>query len=165
MSRLLKTPAIVFVLLAFFVSCATQRRCLEKFPIVESTIVKDSIVYRDTTLFVQLPADTVTDSIQVVLPCPQPPAFKTPKVRTSTRYASAEAWLAGDHLKVRLMLNDTLIAFVVDSAVAEKMKTVTITQAQTVREKFIPLIYKVALFVSIGFLVLAIIKVIITSLK
>jgi hypothetical protein len=48
-----------YLLIIFLLSsCVTQRRCNEKFPPRESVEVRDSIVYRDTTIII--PPDTIS---------------------------------------------------------------------------------------------------------
>ena len=157
-TTLLKLTVTVLTLGLFFTSCATQRRCLEKYPPVTTIQIKDSIAYRDTTVYVPLPADTITKDTVIVLPCPTPPDFKTPKVKARNRFASAEAWLEGNRLKLRLMQNDTTLAFVIDSALTEYKKTITVTQGHVVKEKYVPAFYKASLFISILAVVLLILK-------
>jgi hypothetical protein len=66
----MKLLFVIGLLLLTLASCVTQKRCFEKFP--PQVITKDSVVFKDTTIYVKqkivIPGDTVTltDSI----PCP-----------------------------------------------------------------------------------------------
>jgi hypothetical protein len=158
-----KWIAIAFVSVAFFQSCATQRRCLEKFPPTTTVEIRDSIAFRDTTIFVPIPADTVRDSIPIVSPCPdgQPirPEYKTKPVTVKNRWSTATAWIERGHLKIDLMTNDTTLAFVIDSAVSERVKQITINQQFVKPKKYIPNIYKFALVGLIIVIILVIAKI------
>lgn len=81
---------LLLIILSIFLltSCVTQRKCAAKFPpqITSTTIIKDSVVYRDTTITV--PGDTVTftDSI----PCPDVVYEKTQKSEKGTVKATVK---------------------------------------------------------------------------
>jgi hypothetical protein len=162
-----KASLIALTLVAFFASCVTQRKCLEKFPPVSTVDTVDHIFYRDTLVYVHLPGDTVVDSVTIDLPCPPAPANQTApqRLRVKAKYASAEAWLDGNLLKLRLMVNDTAIAHTIDSAVVERVKEITNTQAHIKPVKYVPGIYKLALIVAIFAALLLVIKVVVTSLR
>jgi hypothetical protein len=61
---------ILGFLLLLIASCATQKRCFEKFP--PQVITKDSIILKDTTIYVKqrifIPGDSVL--ISDTIPCP-----------------------------------------------------------------------------------------------
>lgn len=151
---------IVFLLLWLLIlpSCMTQRRVmnyLAAHPLPYDTVTVETIVYKDTTFYVPVPADTVIDSIKIVLPCPDVPVtYKSDTARVVGKYATAKAWIVRDRLTVKLTMNEAYIAFKVDSLAVIKSKTITITDTVTVREKYVPPFYKATLFISIIFLVI-----------
>jgi len=165
--RLFKMLAFVLMLAAFFASCVTQRKCLEKFPPVSTTDTVDHIFYHDTVVYVSIVGDTVVDSITIALPCPQPATTNQAapqRLKVKAKFASAEAWLEGNLLKLRLVVNDTLIAHTIDSAVVERVKEINTTQAHIERVKYIPNFYKLCLAITLIVGLLMIIKIV-TSLR
>jgi hypothetical protein len=164
--RSFKWAAIVLIALAFFNSCVTQRRCLEKFPPTTTTEIRDSISYRDTTIYVPIPTDTVRDSIPVECPemtpgSPAPKPKPTKPVMVKNRWSTAMAWIENGHLKLNLMTNDTTLTFVIDSAVTERMKQITINQQFVKPVKYIPKVYKIALIALIIVVFLAVLKILV----
>lgn len=162
--RSFKLAAITFVAPAIFISCATQRRCLEKFPPTTTIEIRDLITYRDTAIFIPIPADTVRDSIPIISPCPDNkpirPEFKTKPVMVKNRWSTATAWIEHGQLKLELAVNDTTLEFVIDSAVTERVKQITINQQFVKPVKYIPKVYKIALTALIIVVILAILKII-----
>lgn len=164
--RSIKWITIASIGLAFFNSCVTQRRCLEKFPPEATIEIRDSISFRDTTIYVPIPADTIRDSIAVECPeitpgSPAPKPKNTKPVTVENRWSKATAWIENGKLKLDLMTNDTTLAFVIDSAVSERVKQITINQQFVKPEKYIPKFYKIALWMLIVVFVLAVGKIIV----
>ena len=159
-SRACSFKCVLFALawLAVLPSCVTQRRVmnyLAEHPLPADTVLVEVIEWRDTTFYVPVPADTVRDSIPVVLPCPDAPvSFTSPPVQAVGKYATATAWIERGQLQIKLTMNDVKIAFEVDSLAALKTKTVTVTNTVTVHEKYVPPFYRATLFVSIILLAL-----------
>lgn len=164
--RCLKTALFAFALVGMFYSCATQRRCIEKYP-PEITIVEhDSVIWRDTVIYVQLPADTLRDTAVIIINEPsQPEQLKVEPLQLKTRFATADAWITGDELNLRLVQDAKMLAFVIDSAVVERMKTITVTQGQVIEKKYIPMLYKFSMIFSCIVLFLILVKIILSSLK
>jgi len=106
-------------------SCVTQRACLNKFPPVVQTIVKDTTIYRDTVLYVFLPPDTVWDSIPVYINSEGRP-ITLARIITETRYARAEAWVSDSKLYQVLFHKQSALELKFDSLLREKQKTITI---------------------------------------
>lgn len=133
----------------------TQKRCLDKFPPVNDTIIievsRDSIVYKDTTLIVTLPPVTIHDSITV--PCPEVPGYIPDTVRAETEYAIAKAWLDPPVLMLRLDQKRSILEFKLDSALKESYywKEKYQTEKQTIIKevRHIPKVYKVAMVFSL----------------
>jgi hypothetical protein len=139
----------------FLTSCATYRRCSIKFPSVNDTIkittVRDSIVIRDTTIFIHLPGKTVIDSVQI--PCPEVPHYVPKKVCAETSLASACAWWQYPSIRLELIQKDTTIVKRLDKAIKEAYywrtlyEKVHITPAPV---KYVPGFYKGCLWILIG---------------
>jgi hypothetical protein len=162
-SASIKIAAIVSFCVAIFGSCVTQRRCLEKFP-PESTIeIRDSIAYRDTTIYFPVPADTIRDSIPVECPeiitgQPAPKPKPTKPITVENRWSKATAWIENGQLKLNLMINDTTLAIAIDSAVVEKMKLIHQTDQFVKPVKYIPKIYQFAFWAMCAVVFLGIVK-------
>jgi hypothetical protein len=96
MSRLRVKYCIFAIIAVFFVatSCATQRRCAERFPL------QDSIVYHDTVYFVSLKTDTINVTKHV-----------TDTVYASTGTAGGSAWVINDTIFLQVWQKDTIIEY------------------------------------------------------
>jgi hypothetical protein len=136
-------------------SCVTRRKCDAKFPPVNDTIridhTRDSIVIRDTTIYLSIPGERVIDSVPI--PCPSPSPWYVPKkVRAETDFAYAEAWWSYPVIKLVLVQKDTTITQQLNDAIKEKYywkslyEKVHITPAPV---KYIPKIYKQAMSICI----------------
>jgi hypothetical protein len=60
---------LFFPFLFLMLACATQKRCNDRFPqqSFDSVVMKTVTIYRDTTVFFSIPADTVHDTIRVLI--------------------------------------------------------------------------------------------------
>ena len=151
-------------------SCVTKRACMLKFPSVNDTVkittVRDSIVIRDTTIFIHLPGQTVTDSISI--PCPIVPGYIPKKAFAETPLAMATAWWEYPDIKLQLVEKDTTIVERLAGALKESYywktlyEKVHITPAPV---KYVPGFYKFCTFAFfgiciaiIGFIVLKFLK-------
>jgi len=85
---------IIIALLIFITAsgCATQKRCQEKWtpiitPIDTVTVVtyQDTIIYKDTTITVTLPADTIRDTVIVEIGMISDPAYIPDSARAERR--------------------------------------------------------------------------------
>ena len=152
-----KCAILALTWLVLLASCVTQRRCMEKYPPVPvDTVTVENTVYKDTTFYVQLPADTLRDTVELVLPCPPPPDFV--KVATvENRFAKATAKIVRGRLTVELMIKDAVLEKHIDSLAVARTKTVTITNNVVIEKKVIPPFYKACLYVSIAFFILFVI--------
>jgi hypothetical protein len=160
----MKKILIGLLLCASLSSCLTQKRCFDKFHIVADTVrivtVRDSIVYRDTTITVVLPGKTVYDTVRIPCP-PPPPEFIPDTAKAETTLSRAEAWFSYPFIKLRLIQKDTTITFRLDSALrnayywkSEYEKIVNIVPVK----KPIPSIYKIGLWLWILVIVVKIAK-------
>ena len=155
---------IKILFLAVFVasvalSCVTSSKCQRKFPIASDTIkiinTRDSIIYKDTTIYIHLPGEVVHDSVQI--PCPDPgPAYIPKKVYAETSLARAEAWWSFPNIKLTLVQKDTTIVQRLDKAIKEAYYWQSEYNKITVKPepvKYIPGIYKAAFWAWIGVIV------------
>ena len=155
---------LIFLVLCGVSSCVTEKACFRKFPSSNDTVKivlkRDSLVFRDTTLFITLPSQIIVDS--VVIPCPPlPPSYVPDTARAETDYAKAEAWFSYPYIDLRLTQKRSVLEIQLDSVIQEvyhwknEYEKVVITKVQK-----IPNIYKVALYAAIGQLILIILLVV-----
>lgn len=140
----MKKTIVSLAIAALFLtlSCATRRRCMEKFPVVSNTLriitTRDSIVVRDTTVFIKIPGEIVHDSVPI--PCPPPPASYIPDTAyAETSLTYAKAWWRYPVIKLLLVQKDTTIEQRLDSALKEsyhfKSEYLKIKEVITIKEK------------------------------
>ena len=145
---------LVLVLFVFMSSCVTQRRCMNRFPPQRDTVivetVKDSVVYKDTTVFINIPGATRIDSVPI--PCPEIASYTPKRVNVETSLARASAWWDPPNIKLELIQKDTTIERRLNNALKEayywksKYEQVTIIPEPV---RYIPKIYKQALSICI----------------
>jgi len=151
-----KAIFILSIVLAVLSSCVTQRRCNYKFPSKNDTIrietTRDSIVVKDTTIYIHLPGEVIHDSIEI--PCPPPPLSYVPKkVTAETSLARAEAWWSYPVIKLTLVQTDTTIEKRLAGALKEsyywkmEYQKITVTPQPV---KYIPGFYRFCTFCFIG---------------
>jgi len=108
---------LLLLLLLTFSGCVTQNKCNQKYPPVESVITRDSIIrtvqtiYSDTTIYYQLPADTVTEVVEVERATQIKPSV------LKTGYSISTAYVKEGRLYHSLIQNDTLLRLNIDNAV------------------------------------------------
>jgi len=114
--------------------------------------MRDSIVMKDTTIYIKLPGETVIDSI--VIPCPDPgPAYIPKKVCAETSLAKACAWWSYPVIKLELIQKDTTLQIRLDNAIKEAYHWKSLYEKVHITpppEKFIPGFYKFCAFALIG---------------
>jgi hypothetical protein len=156
-----KGSLIVFLILLILSSCVTQKRCYLKFPptvdTIKITIIKDSIIYRDTTIFIKLPGELRIDSVEI--PCPDVPGYIPEKVFAETSLAKASAWWQFPNIRLELIQKDTTIERRLDNAIKEAwhwQEEYTKITKTPMEVKVIPGFYKFCTYAFIGmFLALA----------
>lgn len=147
--RFLNVLYVTFIL-ALFSSCVTQRRCVEKFPPITTIDTVETILIVDTTIYVRLPADMVVDSILVEVE----PDYSSEVVSAKAEYGSARAWINDGKLRLQLTMNDTLIAYRIDSLALVNTKTITVEKERVLEVKKVPPFYKATLYIAILLFVL-----------
>lgn len=153
---------LVVLLLA---SCATQKRCFDKFPCTPvDTVVSVQVAYRDTVVYRDVPPVVLVDSVPYVVPCPEGnlPAAASDTVRLNTPLASARAWIARETLHVGLVIHGQRLTFVIDSAVRAATKTTTIYKERIVTVKVIPPFYRACFYVALILIILFVVIIFIS---
>lgn len=162
-----KTLTFILLLLS---SCVTQKRCMERFPPVNDTLriieVRDTIIFRDTTILIHLPGEILIDS--VLIPCPEPAGpFIPDTARAETSLAVAIAWWKYPAIRLRLVQKDTTIERRLRDAIREKIhwrsEYEKVSQVQVVKE--IPGIYKIAIGGWIGVIIIILLLVAVKIFK
>ena len=155
----------ILLILILFSSCVSQKKCLKRYPPetirvrYDSISIKDSIIYKDRIIERIIKADTVYKDKLI----PVPITLNVPPLIAENDYAIAKAWIQDSRLKLQLEQKDQVIQFKLDSAdkISKhweyKYRMESEKQTTVIREKFIPRIYKVALFIVIGELIALII--------
>jgi len=165
-----KFALTVFALSILLSSCVTQKACLRKYPnsadTVKIVILRDSIVYRDTTLFITLPEVVKFDT--VVIPCPPPPPSYVPDTaKAETDFAIAQAWYDYPMISLRLHQKRSILEVRLDSAIKEayywKEQYENVTVVTEVVK--IPILYRIALWVLVGMIAMILFLVLLKVLK
>ena len=155
----MKTKIVLLAVLTLFLTSCSQKWCYTRYPpsidSVYKYVTKDSIVVKDTTIYIHLPGEVVHDSVQI--PCPDPgPAYIPKTVTAETSLARAEARWQYPNIKLVLTQKDTTIIQRLDAAIKEAYYWKSEYQKITVKPepvKFVPAIYKIALWLWAGVLV------------
>lgn len=101
----------IMILVILMAGCCTQKRCLTKYPsqtIIErsdTTIYRNTIIYRDRVVWDTIQADT--QFMEVVIPVNIPLPSDTAKAEND--YAIAKAWLENKKLKLELQQKEQVI--------------------------------------------------------
>jgi hypothetical protein len=115
-------------------------------------IIRDSIVVKDTTIYIDLPGEVVHDSIEI--PCPDPgPAYIPKRVYAETSLARASAWWSYPVIKLELVQKDTTIERRLAGAIKESYYWKSLYEKLSFRPepvKYIPGFYKFCTFAFIG---------------
>jgi hypothetical protein len=142
-------PAIILILL--ITACATQRRCLEKYPPISHTdtlyaeLIRDSLIYRDTLILITVPGDTIKDTLYIKI---KPGYFHSDTLTLETEFARASAFYQTPSIHMTLVQKEATFARKLDSVIRiekhwKEMYT-TITQHETTITNVVPKIYKAA---------------------
>lgn len=133
-----------------------------KFPPETKIIVKDSVVYttitkyRDTTIFIKIPSEIIfnTDTVYIG----KDGLVNSRKSYLTTSFAESYAQVVNSRLQHTLIQNDTLVSYTVKDAVREtweKAEKYYKEQQQTVVSvKYVPVFYKVMMWIAFGLIVL-----------
>ena len=147
----MKNKFLLILTIAILASCSPQRRLarlLDRFPL-DSTIkieYRDTIIYKDTTLYKYLPGEADTVELYVDVPISLPDTV----LLTRTSLAEATAYLQDNILGLRLVQFDSLFQWKLDSALRHDIDTLIIVKTIP-----FPVIEKAKPFYKNGFFILA----------
>jgi len=156
----MKSKILVFTAILCVLSASCSRKWCQShyIPSVDSIykyVVKDSIVIKDTTIYIHLPGEVVHDSVPI--PCPDPgPAYVPKKVRAETSLAWAEAWFQFPNIKLLLVQKDTTIEERLRGVIIERNHYKSLYEKLSIKPepvKFIPSVYKIALWLWAGVII------------
>lgn len=159
-----------FILLILLSGCITERRCNEKYPLIYSTQLRDSVViieqieFKDTLIktYVEIPKVTIRDS--VILIYKNGEALTVKPLFLKGNYSTAQSWLNSGKLFGRL---DEGGAIELSAKIKIQEKTITELQKQVSEKtqikpvKYVPKLTKFTSIVGITFLSLLLIYLII----
>jgi len=120
------------------------------------TVYYGTIIYRDTTIYINLPADTVYAEAEIIY-LPGKPVTIQPSVLTAeTDYSKAQAWIQRTRLRLQLTDKDTTLLIQLDSAVkqAEYWRQIYETDKTVIEVVKVPEFYRIMTFVGIGMIVM-----------
>lgn len=116
----MKIAGIILTLILIS-SCITQKRCLTKYPPIADTVkitqARDSIILRDTTIYIKIPGESLTDSIMI--PCPEIINYIAETAFAETPLAKAWAWWQYPEVRLKLIQKDTTIETRLEEAIRE----------------------------------------------
>lgn len=145
-------------------SCATQRRCSRKFPPSSDTIkivqVRDSIILRDTTVYIKIPGESAADSI--VIPCPEIINYIADTAVAETSLAKAKAWWQYPRVRLELTQKDSTIEHRLKNALKEahhwRLEYEKITKVPD-PVKYVPKIYKYSMMFAVVVILTVILRI------
>lgn len=122
MSKLKLT--VIAATLLLLGSCTTQKRCFNKFPPPPPSTnveVKEVVKYKDTTIYVYLPADTVQKTDTIIIGVDGQVNY--PLQRLDVEYAYATFQIKNSKLDFKLFQKESAIAQTIENAIKESSKT------------------------------------------
>jgi hypothetical protein len=139
----MKTLLFLMLSLLFFTSCITQNRIERKcrkaklnYEIaatkwgcpkdLDSTFVQSQVIIKDTTIYVPIPAETVHDSIPVII---TKGLISTPVSILETTYSRSKAWVENGTLKHTLDQKSSTFPVTIPAAI----HTTTSSMVQTIK--------------------------------
>lgn len=154
---------IYIVAIILLGSCASQKRCAQKYPVVAEVIRHDSVVYRDTIIFRDrviydtIRPDTVfaEGKIKIIRDAPI-----SDTVRAENDYAIAKAWIEARKLKLQLEQKGQVIDKILKNAEKEtihwKEEYHSLEQTKVTVERYIPKVYKASFWILIILVILSV---------
>jgi len=156
----MKKLFVILIAGLFFISCSPCKRLARKCPpqiiheTKDSIIIKDSIVYKDKEVPYYIPGDTQ------YVEKPVPIKEDISPVWVENKFALAKAWVNNSRLKLLLETKEQTLMLRIDSAIQManhweyRWTNEKQTETITIREKFIPKIYKIAMFATVSGVIL-----------
>jgi hypothetical protein len=165
-----KTIKFMGVLILILITSCSPAKRLERFYVRHPELKPQSsveikteyiekTVYRDTTIYITLPPDTVEKEV-IVKELINVPVFTSEKVKAETNLARAESWIENTRLRLTLMDKDTTLELRLDNAVKESQYWQNKYEKETkvVTERYIPKFYKWCFWILIGIVLFIIVK-------
>lgn len=118
---------LIFISLLLLSSCVTERRCARMYPPQErvDSVYLQTVVYRDTTIFVHLPGDTIRDTIHVEV---VNGLIQSQRSQLETQLALSWAQVVDGMLLHELQQKDTTIARIIEQAIREASTETVVTK-------------------------------------
>jgi len=109
-------------------SCTTQKKCFNKFPPPPPSTnveIKEIVSYRDTTIYVYLPADTVQKTDTIIIGVDGLVNYGLQ--RLDVEYAYSTFQIKNSKLDFKLYQKESAIAQTIEKAIKESSKVETVT--------------------------------------
>lgn len=113
---------IIFILLVFTASsCSMQKWCAERYPpqVITETKVETEVKWRDTTIYVTLPADTVIQEKEVIV-YKTPEGYQTDVSELTTQFAYSAAQVINGRLTHELHQKEAELEQTIKNAIKEQ---------------------------------------------
>lgn len=148
---------LFLALLVLFAGCS-QRWCVSRYPpsvdTVRVSVTRDTIIYRDTIIFLEVQGERVIDS--VLIPCPEVKNYIADTVRAKTSFALAKAWWEFPHIRLDLTQTDSVVILRAELKELRHYQSEHETITKTPQPvKYIPQFYKICTWLLIGMFVAA----------
>lgn len=143
---------VLFLAIVILAGCSPTRRLarlLERYPLpekIDTLYLPGETVYKDTTIYRDVPGETV----EVAVPVDVPVNIPDTSILAETTLARAEASLKDNVLSLKLEQLNQIYQFKLDSAIREHSDTI-----QIIKEIPFPVIEKAKPFYKNGFFILA----------
>jgi len=147
---------ILFLAIVILAGCSPTRRLarlLDRFPLPADTLIeyRDTIIYRDSIIFEQIPGDTVWRDTIIPVEVDIPDT----ELKTASTYSEATAWILDNRLGLELIQYDTILQFILDSVKVHQIDTVYVEVIKDIPTSVNPNpFYKNGFFVLVGLIVL-----------
>lgn len=116
---------VIFLIAMAMVGCSPGKRLtrlLDKHPELTNTEYRDTIIYRDSIVEIEIPGETVTEKIKWPVEINVPDTA----IEAHTAFSYAKASLTSNELALLLVQTDTLILTRLDSVLVERIDTTTV---------------------------------------
>ena len=122
---------VTILCLCLFTSCATQKRCENRYPHIEmvrdSVIIEKEVVLRDTIVEVRLLPDTIITIKEI------PVSVDICPIMVENNNAMAKAWIKNSHLWLQIFNKPNPIAFTLQNKTTTEQQTRIIRKTQRVK--------------------------------
>lgn len=111
---------------------------------------KDSIVYRDTTIYEKLPSDTVWEKQKAKI-IYRNGKFNSDTLKASSIFANSMAWVKESHLNLKIWDKDTTLQIQLDNALKESYywENKYTYDKQVITERYVPKFWKITGLIGI----------------